>query len=340
MSRLKIKKKPISTDLADQTPELLNWLQNAEYNPQYKPPLQQPIITIQGRTILTGGNYMTISGKPKAGKTAFISALIGSALIGANCLGFECFVNSNKNIIHLDTEMGEYEYYSNIEQIKKQSELNVLPGNFKSYKLRGKTAEQIRQAIHYTINHFKPELMVIDGLLDTVIDFNDINECKELTDYLKLITDQTKTAIVCIIHQSRANGYTMGHLGSFADRYSQSVLEVVKDIDTGISTLKPVYLRSAGNFEPINIYFNTHTGTWQYDAINNSNINTQNITIDIIQDNLNIFCYNGILRPELERNICKHFNVKPKKAAEIIKQLFEHNLVDKTGSYYNIKTPF
>jgi len=180
-------------------------------------------------------------------------------------------------------------------------------------------------------------------LLDAVIDFNDINECKEITDYLKQITDTTKTAIVCIIHQSRANNYTMGHLGSFADRYSQSVLEVVKDNEIGISSLKPVYLRSAGGFEPINIYYNINLNKWCFDANTPDHHKADKIKItdaDLQQNLDKIILTSNTIASELNANIIKVFKVNKSQTNEIVKRLFKLNLITKEGSYYAIKVPY
>ena len=341
LKKTKPKHDPVVNDVADLMQ--YDWLHNLEYNPAYKPEPPEPVITIQGNTILTPGNYMTISGKPKAGKTAFISALIASALTGANVLGLNTTINKTDIIAHFDTEQGEYEYYQNVETIKTMAEINILPVNFKSYKLRGKNAAQIKGAINYIIVTLKPKLVIIDGLLDAVIDFNDINECKEITDYLKQITDTTKTAIVCIIHQSRANNYTMGHLGSFADRYSQSVLEVVKDNEIGISSLKPVYLRSAGGFEPINIYYNINLNKWCFDANTPDHHKADKIKItdaDLQQNLDKIILTSNTIASELNANIIKVFKVNKSQTNEIVKRLFKLNLITKEGSYYAIKVPY
>jgi hypothetical protein len=66
------------------------------------------------------------------------------------------------------------------------------------------------------------------------------------------------------LHQSKSTGYSIGHLGSFADRKAQAVLSVDKDPkDDNISTMSAQYMRSDKNFEPISITYNSGTEIYE-----------------------------------------------------------------------------
>jgi len=67
-------------------------------------------------------------------------------------------------------------------------------------------------------------------------------------------TENFNICIVGVLHQSKGNGYTIGHLGSFVDRKAESVLEVVKN-DDDTTTLKPLLMRSDANFKDITIFY-------------------------------------------------------------------------------------
>ena len=51
------------------------------YDPLKKPAAQEILFTIQNKTIGTIENYIVISGLPKTGKSTFLSAIIGSAML-------------------------------------------------------------------------------------------------------------------------------------------------------------------------------------------------------------------------------------------------------------------
>jgi len=310
--------------------------------------IQKPevIMNIQGNTILTKGNYCTISGKPKAGKSAFIGGILSGAITNTNCLGINTNLSSDRpNVVHLDTEQGEYEYYQSIEMVKRLSGLNKLPNTLNSYRLRGIKAEQIREAIIHISNQPKTGLIIIDGLLDTIIDFNDLHECRMITDILRDTTEKQKIGIVCIIHQSKSTNYTIGHLGSYADRFSQSVIEVVKQENEPVSTLKPVLLRSAGTFENINIQFNLNTNLWQLHESTPDTHKTKGL--DITEDEIYKFTTDLFLNREyviykqIQDDAKRLLYMGTNKVSTLVKQMVEMHLIRKEeNNYFLTKPPF
>jgi len=346
ISNLDEAKKLLKTQKPKPNDNKLDWLNSRLFDSKAIPPTPTPIINVQGKTILTNGNYITISGKPKAGKSAFISGIIAGAISNENTLGINTNLTKDKpNIIHLDTEQGEYEYYQSIQMIKKLANINEVPKNFLSYRLRGCKAENIREALINLTSDPKTGLTIIDGLLDTIIDFNDIHECRMITDILRDVTEKQKTSIICIIHQSKSTNYTIGHLGSFADRFSQSVIEVVRDTKNQISSLKPVYLRSAGNFEDINIQFDLNQNIWKLshhtpDAhkSNGKEITDENL-IEFLAYLFNARQY--VIYKQIEDDAKKFLKVPNKKVSEITQRLFELNLIRKDGNnYFKKDLPF
>ena len=322
------------------------WLDKRLFDAQATPPPPTPLINIQGKTILTNGNYITISGKPKAGKSAFISGIVAAAISGQNVLGINCHLTPERpNIIHLDTEQGEYEYYQSINMVKKLAAINQVPGNFISYRLRGCKAENIRDAIIHKANDSKTGLIIIDGLLDTIIDFNDIHECRMITDILRDTTEQMKIGIICIIHQSKSTNYTIGHLGSFADRYSQSIIEVVKDNKNQISTLKPVFLRSAGNFDDVNIAFDLNQEMWKlsHHAPEEHKSSGKEITDEQLVDFANYLFAdrNYVIYKQIQDDAKSFLKVSTKKVSEINERLMALNIIYKDGNnYFKKQLPF
>ena len=323
----------------------LDWL-NLRLADHSKPIEAPPvIIDIQGKTILTKGNYCTISGKPKAGKSAYIAGIIAGAITGKNMLGINTRIDAGKNIVHLDTEQGEYEYYQHINQVKQIAGINTIPGNLLSYRLRGIKAEQIRQALTSIAEDKKTGLIIIDGLLDTIIDFNDLHECRMITDILRDTTERNKIGIVCIIHQSKSTNYTIGHLGSFADRFSQSVIEVVKGEKEPVSTMQPVLLRSAPGFEPIHIQYHLSNQCWQLheSTPNEHKSNGLDITNEDI-DKLMQFLFNNapyVIYKAIEDAAKSQLFMSSKKVSTLVKQLIEDKLIYKEGNnYFKTITPF
>ena len=233
----------------DKEKQLQKILEKNHYKENYKPPANQVVFKIEGKNIGSLGNFIVFSGLPKAGKSQFLHAFISSALSGINVLDLE--VNRLKNTIALfDTESNEYDFYQNLDNIQNLSGMKI-PDYFHAFKMREETPTVNRDVITYYIENFKSKIIIIDGFLDLIDNYNDERESRFLVNWLKYITSKFKILIVGVIHLGKKDNHTLGHFGSMIDRYAQSVLEVVKDKDNGTFDLKAKMLRSAADFTPI-----------------------------------------------------------------------------------------
>jgi calcineurin-like phosphoesterase family protein len=92
------------------------------------------------------------------------------------------------------------------------------------------------------------------------LDYNDPKETRLVTNWLKRITKQYDILLLGVLHLGKGQGETLGHLGSNTDRWSQSTMIVEKNRDNNQFVLKPKYLRSDSDFEPIAI--TNYDGRW------------------------------------------------------------------------------
>lgn len=233
----------------DKNKALQKLLERNHYKENYKPPASQVVFRIEGKNIGSLGNFIVFSGLPKAGKSQFLHAFIASALSGSGVLDLE--VNRLKNTVALfDTESNEYDFYANLDSISNLIG-SKIPDTLHAFKMREEIPSTNREAIGYYIENFKSKIIVIDGFLDLIDNFNDERESRFLVNWLKSMTSKHKCLIVGVIHLGKKDNHTLGHFGSMIDRYAQSVLEVTKDKDSGTFELKSKMLRSASDFTPI-----------------------------------------------------------------------------------------
>lgn len=226
------------------------------------PPKDHKLITIQDNTILSRGNFMLISGLPKVSKSLFVSLFISSALADLNLYGIKAKRYPDKDRIALfDTEQGNSDLYNSINRsfniienetgIEKKKLYFSLKSKLDVFSMREDDPNVILEMLEvYLQNNTTCGIIFIDGLLDLVYNFNDERECKTLINFFKRITKQYKIGIVCVLHTAKTTGFTIGHIGSFADRYCQSNLEVIKTEDN-IIVMQGKLLRSSGDFTPI-----------------------------------------------------------------------------------------
>ena len=228
------------------------FLKTRQFDYTVTPPEEKRILTIRDHLILSRSNFALITGSPKVGKSTFTTCLLASAIANREIFNMRIHCHPDKqNICLFDTEQAQQDLYKSINRIMYLAQCK--PANkFDVYSLRRDDATIIKTLLEIYIQE-NPEtgLIIIDGLLDLVFNFNDEKECKILIDYLKRVTAENDIAIIGILHTGKTTGSSVGHIGSFADRYCQSNLEIYKENDT--INLKGKLLRSAPDFERISL---------------------------------------------------------------------------------------
>jgi hypothetical protein len=149
-----------------------------------------------------------------------------------------------------------------MDRIKKVAAKNELPLNFDSFCLRKENPESIKLMIDsYIVNNPECSVLIIDGLLDICLNYNDEVECRKVVTWIKTICTINNIVLIGILHTGKNEGKTLGHLGSNTDRWAQSTLSVKKD-EEGTFILEPKFLRSSGGFTPIYIQYDNETNNF------------------------------------------------------------------------------
>lgn len=220
---------------------------------------KQPHIsfTIDGKIIAQLNSYAVFTGPAKSGKSTFLMATIASALIPhyQDIWGIKLHLpEDRKRIGYFDTESSEFDFYKNIEKIKKFNTEKKIPKTLDCFNVREDDPKDIKLMIEeYLKENADCSILVIDGFLDLIFDYNDVMESRQLTNWLKRITKIYKICLLGVLHIGKGNNQTLGHLGSNTDRWANSTLLVEKNKETKQFTLKPKFLRSDEDFDPIAI---------------------------------------------------------------------------------------
>jgi hypothetical protein len=232
-------------------------LELRRYNPETKPPPEEVLFTIGSSVIGTASNYVVMSGSPKAGKSTYLSAAIGSAFMrNDDVFGIKLNPPKDRPVVgYFDTESSQYDIYRTMERIKKFSLKSRISDDLNVFSVREDSPKRIRALVnHYLEITPLCSILVIDGFLDLVLNYNDEVETRKLVNWFKQITKQYNILLIGVLHLSKGQGETLGHLGSNTDRWAQSTLVVEKDKLSNTITLKPKFLRSAADFNPISLY--------------------------------------------------------------------------------------
>ena len=231
---------------------LLSLLHERRYKDEYKPKDEQIILKIDDRIVGTLGNFCVLSGLPKAGKSSFLGAIVASAITRQSIFGIQMMQSKKvKPIAFFDTESSEFDFYKNMDRIKNIGGINKMPSYFEAFRTRDCNHIEIKEMIEYFIQSTSTQIVVIDGLLDLLLNFNDETESRLLINWLKKLTDVHKCFVLGVIHTGKGTGATLGHLGSMVERYAQSTLLISKDDERMTTELSAKYMRSDAHFEPI-----------------------------------------------------------------------------------------
>jgi len=263
--------------------ELNKLLITRHYNATSEPPAEQVVFRIQFQNIGSLGNFILLTGRPKSGKSKYISGKAASALTGKEVFGMQIKLPNEKNrVAHWDTEQNKYDYHAMIKLIQKLAGLDEVPKHFNSFHCRRDNAATIIAMVEYYLKCYPDTgVIILDGLLDMIDRFNDEGQSKMLVNFLKRITDEHNVLVIGVLHRSVTNDKSLGHVGSIADRAAQSVLivEKNKEVVPAQYVLRAEYLRSADDFDPIAIYFNKQLHLWeQCDYIMPEDIQTEGRT--------------------------------------------------------------
>ena len=243
--------------MANDVREITDLLQARRYHAANRPPAQAPIFTIQGKVIGCLQSYIVFSGLPKASKSTFVGAAAASALVPPfqGIWGMKLHLPTDRpRIGYFDTEMSSFDFYRQMDKIISLADKKKLPNHFDAFTMREDMPSKIRLMIEqYLIENKDCSCLIVDGLLDLCLDYNDPKETRLVTNWLKRITKQYDILLIGVLHLGKGQGETLGHLGSNTDRWSQATMIVEKNKDAGQFVLKPKYIRSDGDFEPVAI---------------------------------------------------------------------------------------
>jgi hypothetical protein len=310
-------------------------------------PPEQVIISIQGKTVGSVGNSVVITGKPKSRKSVVAHSIAASAISGNPVLGIEAVLTSqNDKVVLIDTEQAKHDLHKSLNRMKELAGVSTMPDNLLVFSFRKLDAVGIKQGIEQILNLYPDvRLIIIDGGLDLINNMNDVPESKETIDYIKKILDAKNVCMVMIIHQSKSTNFTIGHFGSFMDRFSQTVIEVTK-LENGNSQIKPQVMRSDADFRPYEIYWNFN--------INNYSVNwtEPNEFIAKYPSDLSEAQHELILKQAFSNNqfmsyenliksLARCYQKSESWAKKAIKHLSEINLINKSeqGIYIVDNTP-
>lgn len=181
------------------------------------------------------GDIQGVVAKQKQGKPQLCIVLCAS-LLGCTDFGFKSLVPGAR-ILYADTEQSE----ANASKLAvKIHTLMCWPtdesnSRLRVVSLRRKAVKERLPIIVREVRKYKPTAVIVDGLVDLVIDFNDLRESADVIQSLMRLSAECDCAVVCVLHlnKSKDNNTPRGHVGSFLCQKASDVFQVEKS-ESGI----------------------------------------------------------------------------------------------------------
>lgn len=201
-----------------------------------KYPRIENLLTIHGSGCFARGNLQAIKAKAKNGKTTALNLIVAGYLADETTEGLDIFGSKAgpKTVLHIDTE----QHVSNVHhKMNMVHELLGVEGELENYHVFSFREYPYTERFQFTkdaIDDLKPDLVIIDGIVDLIADFNDPTESKDLISELMRISSEYNCAVVCVLHENKsARDTTMrGHLGTELLNKCSEVYSVSKLNDT------------------------------------------------------------------------------------------------------------
>jgi hypothetical protein len=214
-------------------------LEDRRFNLANPPAEPIPRFLINGKSVSTPGNLTNIIAQAKAGKTAWISAMIAARICADNndnkkdTLGVSAGIAPGR-LIHIDTEQSPFDHHRLILGSLRRTGVQECPSWLDSFALAGFSAQELRIALRLLMEGAPKEDgifgVIVDGIADLVTDVNDSEESNQFIAELHGQAIEYGCPIINVIHENpgQENGKMRGHLGSQLERKAESNLRLKK----------------------------------------------------------------------------------------------------------------
>lgn len=214
-----------------------------------------PVLSINGSTYAVENELSIITGLPKAGKSAVISAMIAAPFVSGkdvDTLSITAPPVKGRNVIYIDTEMSKGSTQKLHNQVLRMIDAKTTPKNLRFWNWKKYRPDDRIEALKATFELIPDiHIIFIDGIADFMASVNDEVKANELLEMLGDYAEEKKCTIITVIHENFGNGQARGHIGSGLGRKCAGTISIKKDRAKGITSIECKTLRHAPDFEPV-----------------------------------------------------------------------------------------
>lgn len=230
------------TDEERQRQELVQSLLPLRISVKDEYPPEVCLLNINDIPFFAKGDIHAIKAKQKQGKTNAISLMVAAILGGSWGKLHACLDGAKVMLIDTEQKGADAQLiYNRIFDLARLPKEDIFD-RFQMFRFRSLDTQQKLDATRALITEYAPDIVFIDGIVDLMGNFNEVDDSKLIIEELmRLSTKEVSgidTAIVCVLHTNKATeDHNMrGHAGTMLSQKAGNVLEVVKN--NGIMTVR------------------------------------------------------------------------------------------------------
>lgn len=203
-------------------------------------PPDDDLLEINDERCFARKELIAIKAKAKQGKSTLEMILIATLLCG-QWHYVRRLADVRPRILYIDTEMKPADTQLMNRKAMHLAELpeteDVPEATF--INLRRQTADECQQALTDLLKKYHPDIVFIDGIVDLLLNFNDLEESQALIRKLLALAEEFNCCLVNVLHTNKAiDDHNMrGHLGSFLTQKASLVFNCKKDPASHIVTV-------------------------------------------------------------------------------------------------------
>ena len=200
---------------------------------------EEPALTVDEVGLFALGDIHGLKGKQKCGKTTALKVCLAAWMQGRQfrvVSGLEA-----PRVLYMDTEQKVSDVKLIVTDVIAMTGLDAdyVDEHLQVYALRRRDFSLLLDDMRLLIEDFRPQVVVVDGIVEFVASFNDEAMAKQLIHELLVISEEQRLAMVCVLHTNKADeDHNMrGHLGTMLAQKAGTVLECKKERGSSVITV-------------------------------------------------------------------------------------------------------
>ncbi len=193
-------------------------------------PPEEPTLMVDEVGFFARNDIHAVKGKQKCGKTSMLKVCM-AAWMNEKQFRVTSALKAPR-VLFLDTEQKATDVKLIVTDVLQMTGLEpaYIDEHLAVYTLRRRNFDHLLDDMKLLISDFRPDVVIVDGIVEFVASFNDETMAKQLIHEELVICEDSNCAIVNVLHTNKADeDHNMrGHLGTMLAQKAGTVLECKK----------------------------------------------------------------------------------------------------------------